>query len=100
MLDQSLATKRRVRHLVSISDAVAEMVNIPKKHVRRVLDLFIKEIVSSLNDGLDVRLAGLGSLRCKSLPAREIKHPATQEIVKTGPSRRITFKAQAGVFSA
>lgn len=61
--------------------AVADQTGLPQKKVFEVLQAVKDEIVTTLDEGGDVRISGLGTFKCKETKERKVNVPLTGEVV-------------------
>lgn len=73
---------------VDIANAVHEKLNGTKVQAEQVVDIVIDSIVSTLRNGGEVSLAGLGIFSTKMRAARQARNPRTGEAISV-PSMRV-----------
>lgn len=77
----------------AIIEAVAEAIGGTKASAEKAVDVMIDSIISSLKNGTDVSIAGLGIFAVKDCKAREARNPRTGEAVHVPAMRVPKFKA-------
>ncbi len=72
---------------------IADQTGIPKIHVDRVLDLYLRELTNELaREGL-VRIRNFGTFRTVQLEGRIGRNPRTGERLHIRSSRHVRFRA-------
>jgi len=79
--------------LRDIGTVLAETHELPKKQAQEMLTQSVELITKHLKKGSRVRLAGLGILQVRKLPARMGRNPATGEAIKIKASKKVAFRA-------
>ncbi len=64
---------------LDIVNKVAEDLRLPKKEVKKVVDLMFEEITKAIARGEKVEIRGLGTFKLKKRPSRLIRNPRTGE---------------------
>ncbi len=77
----------------AIIESVAEAIGGTKASAEKAVDVMIDSIISSLKNGNDVSIAGLGIFAVKDRKAREARNPRTGEAVHVPAMRVPKFKA-------
>ncbi len=62
---------------LDIVNKVAEELKLPKKEVKKVVDLMFEEITKAIAKGEKVEIRGLGTFKLKKRPSRFIRNPRT-----------------------
>ncbi len=62
---------------LDIVNKVAEELKLPKKEVKKVVDLMFEEITKAIGKGDKVEIRGLGTFKLKRRPSRFIRNPRT-----------------------
>ncbi len=76
----------------AIIEAVAEAIGGTKASAEKAVDVMIDSIISSLKNGNDVSIAGLGIFVVKARKAREARNPRTGEPVQVPAMNVPKFK--------
>ena len=58
----------------------------------RVIDSVVQDIEQAVLDGKEVRIAGVGTIFSKTLPARKRHNPSTGEAFHAPEKKRIAFR--------
>jgi DNA-binding protein HU-beta len=74
-------------------DAVASDKDLTKTEVEGVLDAVLENIVSALEGGNDVSIAGFGSFEVRERAARQGRNPQTGEQIDIAASKAPAFKS-------
>ena len=77
----------------AIVDAVAEKIGVPKTQAEQAIDTVIVSIVSTLQKGEEVSIAGLGIFSAKTRAARQARNPRTGEAIQVPSMRGPKFRA-------
>jgi len=77
-----------------IIDAIYEKIDVERKVVREVVDLFIEEVKSALVSRKVIELRGFGTFEIKIRKGRErARNPKTGEILSVGSHGIVAFRA-------
>jgi DNA-binding protein HU-beta len=76
----------------AIIEAVAEAIGTTKASAEKAVDVMVDSIISSLKNGNDVSIAGLGIFAVKARKAREARNPRTGETVHVPAMKVPKFK--------
>jgi DNA-binding protein HU-beta len=76
-----------------IIDKVHKTLGTTKADAERAVETMIDTIVSSLKNGDEVSIAGLGIFATKARPAREGRNPRTGESIHIPATRTAKFRA-------
>lgn len=71
--------------------SIAKKCDIPKKHSRKVVDIIIDNISTSLADGEQVQLVGFGSFETRERIERKGRNPQTGEEITIPATRYAVF---------
>ncbi len=74
-------------------DAIAESVDISKVDAEKALNAVTSSIVTTLQGGDEVAIAGFGKFSCSARKAREGRNPRTGETIQIAASTVPKFKA-------
>ena len=77
----------------ALVDVVHEVIGGTKAGAEKVVDVLIDSIISTLNKGEDVSIAGLGIFTVKERAARTARNPRTGETVQVPAMSVPKFKA-------
>ena len=76
----------------ALVDAIHEAIGGTKAGAEKVIDLVIDSIISTLKNGNEVSIAGLGIFTAKERKARTARNPRTGETVQVPAMRVPKFK--------
>ena len=76
-----------------LAEKLAEAKDLTKKDATEVVNFLLEEISSTLKDGGNVELAGVGKFEVKERAAREGRNPQTGETIAIAASKVPSFKA-------
>ena len=79
-------------HKRVLINKMADRFNDSQENVKRIIDCFSGELLTSLKQGHDLEFRGFGVFRVKERPARRGINPKTQERVDIKPKRHVHFK--------
>ncbi|MCM3601219.1 HU family DNA-binding protein [Robertmurraya korlensis] len=71
--------------------SIAKKCNIPKKHSRKVVDIIIDNISTSLAGGEQVQVLGFGSFETRERAARKGRNPQTGEEITIPATKYAVF---------
>ena len=71
--------------------AVADAMSADKKTASAALDAIASVVAREVAAGGAVTLPGLGKIVCRERPAREVRNPATGEMVKKDADKQVKF---------
>lgn len=83
-----------------IIDKVYSVLGSTKADAERAVETVIDTIVSSLKDGDEVSVAGLGIFSTKARPARQGRNPRTGETIHIKATRTAKFRPAKGLKDA
>ena len=66
--------------------------NLSENDIDKVFNIFIKKIISALNEGRNVELRGFGTFRKKVNKAKQVRNPKTNETLYKKESFKLHFK--------
>ena len=66
--------------------------NLNESDIEQVFNIFIKKIVSALNNGNNVELRGFGTLKKKLNKAKQVRNPKTNEKLFKKETFKLHFK--------
>ncbi|MFO7637811.1 MAG: HU family DNA-binding protein [bacterium] len=67
--------------------------NVTKRDVARIVEMFIKEVCTTLQDGDRIEIRGFGVMSTKLRKPKVARNPKTKEPVNIPPRRVPVFKA-------
>jgi len=77
-----------------IVDAIYEKINVERKVIREIVDLFIDEVKSALISRKVIELRGFGTFEIKIRKGRErARNPKTGEILSVGSHGIVAFRS-------
>ena len=82
-----------IMNKAAIVEKVHEILGSTKVQAEQVVDVIIDSIVSSLKNGDEVSIAGLGIFSAKQRAARTARNPRTGESIKVAAMRVPKFRA-------
>lgn len=71
--------------------ALADAMGADKKIASAALDAIAEVVAREVAAGGAVTLPGLGKVACRERPAREVRNPATGEMVKKDADKQVKF---------
>ena len=71
--------------------ALADAMGADKKTASAALDAIAEVVAREVAAGGAVTLPGLGKVACRERPAREVRNPATGEMVKKDADKQVKF---------
>lgn len=77
----------------ALAEVLATKCDMTKKAALEVVDVFLDEIVSTLQEGGKVDLSGFGKFEIKERAARSGINPKTKEAIKIQATKVVGFKA-------
>ncbi len=75
-----------------IARRVAEKMNLPHSAAREMMDIAIETVKSSLEEGEEVRLAGLGTFLVVTRAPKKGRNPQTGEIIQVPAKNAVKFR--------
>jgi DNA-binding protein HU-beta len=81
-------------------ERVAAEHGVAKEHAKRILDSAFAAILSAVEKGEEVSLAGFGRFKLTSREARQGRNPATGETLDIPASKKLAFTAAKSVRDA
>jgi len=66
--------------------------NLSESDIEQILNIFIKKIISALNDNKNVELRGFGTLKKKVNKAKQVRNPKTNEKLYKKENFKLHFK--------
>ena len=93
-------TKKAKKSRVTKSDLislVAERLDIPKTHVRKVLDAMVEVMIENIAKGVKVNLTGFGAFELRQSKARNGINPRTLEKIVIPAAKRPAFRPGAAL---
>ena len=76
-----------------LAEAVFQKVGLPRNESAEIVELVLREIVSSLEQGHTVKLSSFGSFGIRSKGQRVGRNPKTGQEVPITPRRVLVFRA-------
>ena len=76
-----------------IVDGLVEEQHLNQKNAKDFVDAFFNELVSTLENGYDIKLSGFGNFTLRDKVARPGRNPKTGEDKIISARRVVTFKA-------
>ena len=76
-----------------IVDVLVEEQHLDQKNAKDFVDAFFNELVSTLENGYDIKLSGFGNFTLRDKVARPGRNPKTGEDKIISARRVVTFKA-------
>ena len=76
-----------------IVDVLVEEQHLNQKNAKDFVDAFFNELVSTLENGYDIKLSGFGNFTLRDKVARPGRNPKTGEDKIISARRVVTFKA-------
>ena len=76
-----------------LAEAVFQKVGLPRNESAEIVELVLREIVSSLEQGNTVKLSSFGSFGIRSKGQRVGRNPKTGQEVPITPRRVLVFRA-------
>ena len=76
-----------------IVDVLVQEQYLNQKNAEKFVDAFFKELVSTLENGYDIKLSGFGNFTLRDKVARPGRNPKTGEDKIISARRVVTFKA-------
>lgn len=83
-----------------LAGAAAKTLGCSRADARRVVDAVLDGIASGLAKDKQVRLVGFGTLRARTMAAREGRNPRTGEVVQVPERDQVFFTAGKGLKDA
>lgn len=74
-----------------LSEKPTDVIGIPQREAKELIDAFFNEISSCLIGGESVKLAGFGGFDVRNKVSRPGRNPATGEVVMVTARRVVTF---------
>lgn len=81
-----------VMNKLELVDKISQKVSLTKKDCRLVIDEFLDEIISTLQNGKKVVLSNFGVFEVRKVDVYERFHPQTGERIKIKYPTRIVFR--------
>ena len=81
MLKSNILTKLGLKHQ-----------NLSEGDIEQIFNIFIKKIISALNDGKNVELRGFGTLKKKINKAKQVRNPKTSQKLYKKENFKLHFK--------
>lgn len=81
-------------------DAIAEMADLPKTHVTRMIDAQAALVGDALTNGVDVTIFGIGKVKSVAKAARPGRNPQTGEPVTIEARNAVKFTASKALKDA
>ena len=66
--------------------------NLSENDIEQIFNIFIKKIISALNDNNNVELRGFGTLKKKINKAKQVRNPKTNEKLYKKENFKLHFK--------
>ena len=66
--------------------------NLSENDIEQIFNIFIKKIITSLNNGMNVELRGFGTIKKKINKAKKVRNPKTNEKIYKKATQKIHFK--------
>tara|TARA_Y100001970_G_scaffold203094_1_gene247212 strand:- start:8191 stop:8487 length:297 start_codon:yes stop_codon:yes gene_type:complete len=66
--------------------------NLSENDIEQIFNIFIKKIITSLNNGMNVELRGFGTIKKKINKAKKVRNPKTNEILYKKENFKLHFK--------
>jgi integration host factor subunit alpha len=76
-----------------LAEAVFQKVGLPRNESAELVEIVIREIISSLERGENVKLSSFGSFGVRDKRERVGRNPKTGEVVPITPRRVLVFRA-------
>ena len=83
--------------VTELAKPVAKKTNISQKKAREIINAFLEEIVTQVNNGNRVRIVGLGIFERRVQKARRVRNPRTGKIMRVKEKKKFTFRPSAKI---
>lgn len=90
-MGNNLFEKAETKRL-SLADHVLTKVTIPVDVIDECVNIFFREIISSLAEGKDAKIAGFGTFSVREKKARVGRNPATKQEFNIAARKSVSFK--------
>ena len=83
--------------ITELAKPVANKTGLSQKKTREVITAFLEEIVTQVNNGESVRIAGLGIFERRVQKARKVRNPRTGKMMTVKEKKKFVFKPSAKI---
>jgi len=75
-----------------LCERIAKMTGQPQVLTKRIVQLFLEQVVEEIGKGNRLELRNFGVFDCRLQPARKARNPKTNEVVYVKPKAVVKFK--------